>query len=405
MIPKERVRPSRFYNIIGKSKPLLTVLDLVKKAAPSSATVLISGESGVGKELVARAIHELSPRSSRPFVAVNCAALTETLLESELFGHEKGAFTGAVSMKKGRFELADGGTLFFDEIGELPLNGQVKLLRAIEQREFERTGGIETIKVNLRIIAATNKDLEQGSQQGWFREDLFYRLNVIAMEIPALRERQDDLSLLIDRFMAEFARENAKNIPKIACDAFEVLVNYPYPGNVRELKNIIEHAIVLSDNGNITLEDLPKKLLKAKISGGKPISNFGVRETELINALTSIKLNNNGREPKMWHKSLRSVTIETIRNFFLKTTDRPFSRKEFANFLRNHSKSDTDKYKTAGDYLRILKENNVCIHNGKKANKSGYRLAERFVANAQSFSQEPVGHSFGGFCDILHQNG
>ena len=282
-------------------------------------------------------------------------------------------------MKKGRFELADGGTLFFDEISELPLNGQVKLLRAIEQREFERVGGLETIKVDIRIIAATNKDLEQGVQQGWFREDLFYRLNVVTMEIPALRKRKDDMSLLIDRFIEKYAQENAKNIPKISHDAFEVLVNYPYPGNVRELKNVIEHAVVMGDSGDITIEDLPKKLSNVKTSGRKRISNSGVREIELFNALTSIKLFNNGRAPKMWHKSLRSVTIETIRKFFLKTTDRPFSRKEFAKFLRNHSKSDTDKYKTAGDYLKILKENNVCIHNGKKANRSGYRLAECFV--------------------------
>ncbi len=384
MLQRNEIYPSSFCGIIGQSKLMLDLFNLIKKAAPSNATVLIFGETGAGKEPAAKAIHKLSPRCSKPFVAVNCAALTETLLESEFFGHEKGAFTGAIAMKKGRFELADGGTLFLDEIGELPLNGQVKLLRTLEQRKFERVGGIETIKVDVRIIAATNKDLEQRVQQGWFREDLFYRLDVITMEIPALRDRKDDLSLLIDSFVEKYAQENAKNIPKISHDAFEALVNYPYPGNVRELKNVIEHAVVLGDGGDITIEDLPKKLSRVEISGGKKISRSDVREIELFNALTSIKLFKDGRAPKLWHKSLRSVTIETIRKFLVKTNNRPFSRKEFAKFLRNNSKSDRNKYKTAGDYLKILIANRICVHNGKKANKSGYRLAGRFNATAKS---------------------
>ncbi len=253
-----------FGNIVGKSKRMQEVFELVKKMAPSSATVLIEGESGTGKELVAKSIHFNSPRKDKPFIAVNCSALSENLLESELFGHEKGAFTGAIAMKKGRFELADGGTLFLDEIGELSQNLQVKLLRVLQERAFERVGGIRPVPVNIRIIAATNKNLKQETEQGRFREDLYYRLNVLYLLLPPLRERVEDIRLLVEHMIEKYASERrpGHQVTGVDQEVDRLLYAYSWPGNVRELENAIERAMVLCPGNIIRVSDLPKEFKK-----------------------------------------------------------------------------------------------------------------------------------------------
>ncbi len=244
--------------LIGNSLPVRQVRELISKVAGTKATVLISGESGTGKELVARAIHFNSPRKDKPLVSVNCSALTETLLESELFGHEKGSFTGAVAQRKGRFETADGGTLFLDEVGEMSPSVQVSLLRVLQNHEFERVGGNKTIKVDVRVITATNKELTKEIAKGHFREDLYYRLNVVHIEVPPLRERKEDLPLLIRYFLERFAKEmNKKEVPSLAPEVMGALLAYDWPGNVRELENMLERAIILSSKPIIYLEDLP----------------------------------------------------------------------------------------------------------------------------------------------------
>ena len=243
--------------IIYASEKMKTLINMAGRVAGSRATVLLQGESGTGKELFARLLHHLSSRSSHPIITVNCGALPETLLESELFGHEKGAFTGAGTRRIGRFEEADGGTLFIDEIGELSPSVQVKLLRFLQEREFQRLGGNQTIRTDVRIIVATNRDLETRVREGAFREDLFYRLNVVVMFIPPLRERKDDIPLLIDHFIHRFAAENGKEIEGISREARDLLLKYAYPGNVRELENIIERAVVISRESVISVEDLP----------------------------------------------------------------------------------------------------------------------------------------------------
>ncbi len=245
-------------NIIGTSDAMKKVFDIIRQAAPTQATVLIQGPSGTGKELVAQAIHQLSPRATGPFVAVHCAALSSTLLESELFGHEKGAFTGAVSERKGRFELASGGTLFLDEISEIDLATQVKLLRALETRVIERVGGSKPIHVDIRLIAATNRDLAAYVREGKFREDLYFRLNVVDLILPPLAERKGDLPLLCDRFIREFAGQNGKPIDGITPDALSILQSYSWPGNVRELRNTIEKMIVLTRGATLTADDVPE---------------------------------------------------------------------------------------------------------------------------------------------------
>ena len=250
----------RVDGIIGESGQMQEVLSLVRRVAPSDATVLIRGESGTGKELIAKAIHYASPRASGLLVKVNCAALPETLIESELFGHEKGAFTGAVSARKGRFELADGGSLFLDEIGDLPAPVQVKLLRVLQEREIERVGSSRPITVNVRLLAATHRNLESLVREGRFRDDLYYRINVVTVALPPLRERREDLPLFIDHFLRTFAAKNAKTIRGLSREARETLLRYDYPGNVRELENVIERAVVLTRDEVIGLADLPLTL-------------------------------------------------------------------------------------------------------------------------------------------------
>ncbi|ADD03040.1 PAS modulated sigma54 specific transcriptional regulator, Fis family [Thermoanaerobacter italicus Ab9] len=256
-LKRNRKLDKAFDIIIGNSGKLKDALTIASKAAETDSTVLIRGESGTGKELVANAIHYASKRKDKPFIRVNCAAIPVTLLESELFGHERGAFTGAVTQKIGKFELADGGTIFLDEIGDIPPEIQIKLLRVIQEKEFERVGGIKTIKVDVRIIAATNKDLEKAIKEGTFREDLYYRLNVIPVILPPLRERRGDIPLLVEHFIEKLNKKLNKNVKKVTKKAMQALIYYDWPGNIRELENIIERCITLSDNDYIDYKDLP----------------------------------------------------------------------------------------------------------------------------------------------------
>ena len=250
-----------FGNIIGKSKGMQEVFETIRKVAPSNATVLVEGASGTGKELVAKSIHFNSLRRDKPFIAVSCSALAETLLESELFGHEKGAFTGAVTTKKGRFELADGGTLFLDEIGELSQNLQIKLLRVLQEKVFERVGGVKPISANIRIIAATNKNLKQEVANGRFRDDLYFRLNVVAIVLPLLRQRSEDIRLLTNHFIGKYADEHTTGTTVTGVDreVGRLFYDYSWPGNIRELENVIERAMILCSGETITVSDLPKE--------------------------------------------------------------------------------------------------------------------------------------------------
>jgi two-component system response regulator PilR (NtrC family) len=249
-----------FENIIGQSSKMLALYDLLEKVAPTKTNILITGESGTGKELAAKAIHFNSPRKEKPFVTLNCGAIPEPLIESELFGHMKGAFTDAIATKKGLFEVADEGTIFLDEISELPLLMQVKLLRVLQDKEFKRVGGTEDIRVDVRIISATNKDLEEAVREKRFREDLFYRLNVIQIKLPRLRERREDIPLLTDHFLKKYSEELNKNISRISSEALRILLNYEFPGNVRELQNIIERAVALETTQELTTQNLSSYL-------------------------------------------------------------------------------------------------------------------------------------------------
>ncbi len=246
--------------IIGESAPIQDIFRIVEKVADTPSTVLITGESGTGKELVAQALHSGSARESQPLIKINCAAIPKDLMESELFGYERGAFTGAVTAKPGRFELADGGTLFLDEIGEIPIEMQVKLLRALQESEFERVGGVKTIKVDVRLIAATNRDLQKDIQAGRFREDLFYRLNVVPIALPPLRERRTDIPLLIEFFLEKYNRKLNKAIERVEPEAMSVLKHYAWPGNIRELENMVERTLLFADGPTIQLDDLPELL-------------------------------------------------------------------------------------------------------------------------------------------------
>ena len=258
---RERVRERyRLDGMVGEAPEMQAVYEVIGQAAATKATVLVLGESGTGKELIAQALHEQSPRKEKPFIKVACAALSETLLESELFGHEKGSFTGAAGRREGRFELADGGTLFLDEIGEMPPSMQVKLLRALQQREFERVGGTQTIKVDVRVVAATNRDLAAEVKEGRFREDLYYRLNVVSVTLPPLRRRKGDIPALVSLFVEKYAKSYGKELKGLAPGTMNALLAHDWPGNVRELENAIERAVVLAKGAELTADDLPPSL-------------------------------------------------------------------------------------------------------------------------------------------------
>jgi DNA-binding NtrC family response regulator len=282
-----------FESIIGKSAPMKKVFETIELVAPSRANVLIYGESGTGKEMIADAIHHNSPRNQKPYVKVHCAAIPETLLESELFGHEKGAFTGAIARKRGRFELANQGTIFLDEIGEISMQMQVKLLRVIQQREFERVGGESPIKVDVRIISATNKNLKEEIENGNFREDLYYRLDVVSIQVPPLRDKKDDIPLMVHKFIEEFAHENNKPVEGITNGALGALVSYRWPGNVRELRNVIESIVVLTKSNIINEQDLPEYILAKDEQSSLKLS-AGISLPEAERELILFTLENSG---------------------------------------------------------------------------------------------------------------
>jgi Nif-specific regulatory protein len=308
------------HNMVGEGAAMQRVYHFISKVAPTDSTVLIAGESGTGKELAARAIHRNSKRAQKPFMAVNCAALTESLLESELFGHEKGAFTGAFSQKKGRLEVADGGTVFLDEIGELTPALQVKLLRVLQEREFERVGGTVTIKVDLRVIAATNKNLEDAIEAGEFRQDLYYRLNVVSLEMPALRERREDIMLLASYFADKYGAKCNRKLVGISPDSRACLAAYDWPGNVRELENAIERAIVLGTTDVILPEDLPEALLEHETSAAQSTMGYheAVTQTKkqiILKAIEEAKGNYTdaakrlGVHPNYLHRLIRNLNL------------------------------------------------------------------------------------------------
>jgi Nif-specific regulatory protein len=309
------------HNMVGESQPMRQVYQFISKVAPTDSTVLLSGESGTGKELVARAIHQNSKRADRPFMGVNCAALAESLLESELFGHEKGAFTGAVAQKKGRLEVADGGTVFLDEIGELSPSLQVKLLRVLQEREFERVGGTRTIKVDIRLVAATNKDLEQAIAQGTFRQDLYYRLNVVKLELPPLRQRPEDIPLLAGYFATKYADKCNRRVTGISPEAKARLIGYDWPGNVRELENAVERAVVLGTTELILLEDLPEAVLESEGSPSSPVTKYHEAVAErkkqiILNAMEQADGNYTeaarflGVHPNYLHRLIRNLNLK-----------------------------------------------------------------------------------------------
>jgi nitrogen regulation protein NR(I) len=274
--------PEARFGIIGQSPGITDLYAILERVADTPTTVLITGESGTGKELVARALHEHSSRKDKPFIKVNCAAIPKELIESELFGYERGAFTGAVNSKPGRFELASGGTLFLDEIGEIPIEMQVKLMRALQESEFERVGGIKTIRVDVRLVAATNRDLKKLIANGSFREDLFYRLNVVPMRLPALRERATDIPLLVEHFLRKFNERLKKKVAGVEEDALGILQAYPWPGNILELENVIERAVLFCDTERLRAQDLPPE-----VKGASPVFSAQVPEADLNAALAT----------------------------------------------------------------------------------------------------------------------
>ena len=278
-----------FEGIIAKSPKMLKIIELIKTVAPTNATILIIGKTGTGKEVIARAIHHQSPRRNRPFIATSCAALPESLLESELFGHERGSFTGAVERKKGKFEAGDKGTLFLDEIGEINANTQIHLLRVLEEKKITRVGGNEEINVDVRVIAATNRNLKVSINQGRFREDLYYRLNVVTIDLPPLKDRMEDILPLAEHFLKKYAEESNKRIKNFSDDVVKFMLNYSWPGNVRELENMIERGVILSKNTAITLDELPQDIIHPTPVEGKTVE--AVTRNHIINVLEETKGN------------------------------------------------------------------------------------------------------------------
>jgi transcriptional regulator with GAF, ATPase, and Fis domain len=289
-VRKEIDQASAFEEIVGTSAALLRVLSLVSKVAPTDASVLVTGETGTGKELVARAIHRRSRRSSRAFVSVNCAAIPRDLMASELFGHEKGSFTGAAQRRLGRFELAEGGTIFLDEVGELPLGTQIVLLRVLQEHEFERVGGTRSIHTNVRVIAATNRNLQAAIQAGTFRSDLFYRLNVFPVDMPPLRERREDIPVLVEYFVDHCARKVGKNIQGITKESLDLLRSYPWPGNIRELQNVIERSVIMCETESFSVDEtwLSRQPLASECKSQSDFpQKLAAQEKEMIEAALS----------------------------------------------------------------------------------------------------------------------
>jgi len=315
---KQRLdRKIELNSLVGKSAKMKQICEFIEQVAPTRSTVLIQGESGTGKELIAKAIHSLSPRSEQPFVALSCVALAENLLETELFGHEKGAFTGAVNMRKGAFEAADKGTLFLDEIGEMSLSSQAKLLRVIEEREFSRVGSHTPIKCNIRIIAATNKDLEQSVVNKRFREDLFYRLKVVTINLPPLRERKEDIPLLVYNFLQQFSNENQKNVQSISQEAMDEIIRYNWPGNVRELKNCLENIVIMNKKESIELPDIPEEIRE---------SNLQARRIDIKVGLTFDEIEKKALQETLSYTNNNKTKAAAILNIGLRTLQRKIQK-------------------------------------------------------------------------------
>ena len=360
--------------MIGQSTVMQTLRRFIQKVAHRLSTIYIYGKSGTGKELVAKKVHNLSPRRDKVFIAFNCAAVTETLLESELFGHEQNAFNGAAK-RIGYFETANGGTLFMDEIGDLPLRSQAKLLRAIQENEIVRVGACKPITIDVRLIVATNKDLEEEARQGRFREDLLYRVNVFRIDVPDLKERKEDIPLLADHFTKVLSKDGDGKEKKVSPEAVKRLMRYDFPGNVRELSNIIERAVILSDGDLILPEHirLPGESLNTQSAvESVPLDqpNSGnVNKEKLDNAL------------KTAFGDIRFVglSLADIRTFLLQTGFSVFALRDFAEYIRSKSKKKQgDKKKTAHDYIRKMMSQEILLHNGYKTNKACYYLADMF---------------------------
>lgn len=377
----EAQRAESMPGMVGRSRALQEVCALIRKVAPTNLSVLILGENGTGKELIAQAIHWEGKRANGPFVPVNCAGLPDTLVESELFGHEKGAFTGAIARRKGKFEHADGGDIFLDEIGDMPIIAQAKTLRVLQERTVERIGANESKKIDVRVISATNKDLERAVEERTFRADLFYRLKGVVIKAPPLRERKEDIPLLARSFMDVFARETEQDVRIISRPAMEALMDYAFPGNVRELKNIIERAVALSEGPEITVRDLCE-LTSTAAASDDYWDCCGVCSSELLSALKSIPASERHSQ-RFWHLTLKCTNIETIHRFLIATNGEQFSRYEFSNYLSMFSKNARNKYGTVGDYLSILRNNGIVVRNSGKANQARFRLHGDFVKNAE----------------------
>ena len=300
--------------IVGEDEKMQEIISMIETVAPTRSTVLISGESGTGKELIARAIHYLSPRAGQPFVKVNCAAMSESLLESELFGHEKGAFTGAIRAHEGRFQQADGGTLLLDEISEMSAAVQAKLLRVLQEREFHRVGGRDPIQVDVRVIATTNRDLEQEREEGRFREDLFYRLNVISIEFPPLRQRKGDIPLLAEHFVKRYQEEVGRRVEEISADAMEMLIRCDWPGNVRQLENAIERAIVFVQGGEILPEHLPPELRNGSEETTSAVESLVGRPLEDIEREVILSTLNATHQNRTKAAEILGISVRTLRN-------------------------------------------------------------------------------------------
>ncbi len=372
------------FPLIGESPAITEVKELIGKIAPADTNVLILGETGTGKEIVANSIHHQSRRSRGPFVAVNCPALAVTVIDSELFGHKKGSFTGALTDRMGRFEFANGGTIFLDEIGDLPLPMQAKLLRSLEEREIQRVGENHNRPFDCRVVAATNVDLETACRKGTFREDLYYRLAVTKIRLPRLRDHIEDIPLLVDHFLGKLAQEKYGapfSKPRISDEAMDAIISYSFPGNVRELRDSIRGAIVISAGKTISLEDLPENIRQGFEGNSAAPAPRSRPSARLFEALEKCLSRDAGLPGNIRPKSIRTVKIEDIARFLSGTGGREFSRKEFELFLRRQRSNGINKsaYATAGRYLRAMVEKGVIEHNGGKANKSRFRVSEDYL--------------------------
>jgi nitrogen regulation protein NR(I) len=348
MLKKQLKQKYNFHGLIGVSLPMQKVYSMIEKIADTESTVLITGESGTGKEVVAKTIHFNSSRSQNPFVPLNCAAIPKDLLESELFGHEKGAFTGAVNTRIGRFELANGGTLFLDEIGELHPSLQVKLLRVLQEREFERVGGTKTVKVDVRILAATNMDLEKATHEGNFREDLFYRLNVIPVHLPPLRKRKEDIPILVDHFMHIFCKKKKKDIIKVPPMTMEYFLTYRWPGNVRELENLIERIVILNDTGTVMIDELPERFHTEKCEKFHPVDSQHPTQAQ-----ESVPLRSSGMVLPATGLDLNDVLNELEKGLILQALERSAGvKKKAAELLGLNRTTLLEKLKKKGIELQ-----------------------------------------------------